>query len=126
MIGCSEKKSYENERALLNSWALSIKNKDYQLYKKLDASPKPMEQFLEMYKEYYLSNIVIKEVSDPSKEKTDSEGKIFIKCDIICSGDIIMRKDSRKSPFAATFECIHYKNSASEWLVSGRTLIRSD
>jgi len=125
-IFCSENKNYSEESALLNTWTASVKNKDYPLYRKVEAYPKTSDQFLEMYREYYPSRITVLNVEKLSDEFKDPEGRIFIKKTVSCAGEIVMRSDSKQVPFSGTFDLIRFKDSTKNWHIAGRTIIRSE
>lgn len=125
-IHCAENKNYSEENALLNTWTVSVKNKDYSLYKIVEAYPKASDQFLEMYRDYYPSKITVTNVENISDEFKDPDGKVFIKKTVTCAGEIIMRSDSKQVPFSGTFDLIRFKDSGKKWQIAGRTIIRSE
>jgi len=130
-IYCSDTKNFTEETALINTWAVAVKNKDYQLYHKIEAYPKTAEQFSEIYRDYYPSLITVIDVEETAEEQKDPAGKKFSKKIVKCAGEIVMRSNSRKLPFSGTFDVIQFqdsnnKDSAHGWKIAGRTIIRSE
>ena len=126
LTGCSKKPVYENERALLNSWAMSIRNKDYLLYRKFEAFPKTQDQFLEMYRDYYPADISVVRVSKPSEEKNDADLNIYVSRTVDFGMNVIMRKDNARVPSLGSVVLIQYRKQPDVWLVADKTIIRSE
>lgn len=124
--GCSGTKNYSEETARLNTWASAVKNRDYSMYKKIEANPRSVDQFNEMYKEYYLESITVVKVEESSKDLKTPEGKEFSKKTVTCGGEIIIRANSKKTSFRGVFDMIQYTSPKSDWLIAGRTIIRND
>ncbi|MGL4369064.1 MAG: hypothetical protein ACRCUT_05245 [Spirochaetota bacterium] len=123
--GCSGKKDFSAEQSILGGWGNTLKNRDYAGYRAFEAYPRASEQFSEMYRDYYISNITVIDVSKPSGMRNSAEGKSFISKTVTFGADIIMRKDNSRIPASGTVDLLNFSDNSGRWLISGKTIIRS-
>jgi hypothetical protein len=124
--GCSHKKDYSMDQGLLNAWAVAIKNRDFALYSKYEAYPKTVDQFNEIYKDYYFSDINVINVSSPSDPLKNSNDEMYIRKEASISGYVISRKDQKRNPFTGKVDLIYPVSGKGVWKITNRIVVRSE
>ena len=124
-VGCSGKKDFSKEQVIMNSWSAALKNRDYAAYSKIEAHPRSVDAFNEMYKDYFPSDIVVIAVSKPSEEKNDVDMNRFVSRTVDFGLDIVMRKDNARVPSQGSVILVEYKKAPGVWLVADKTIIRT-
>ena len=125
-VGCSHKKDYSMEQGLLNAWGSAIKNRDFSLYSKYEAYPKTIDQFNEIYKDYYFSDIIVIDISSPSDPLKNSNDELYIKKEASISGYVISRKDQKRSHFTGKIDLISMSSKKDLWMIANRIIVRSE
>jgi len=124
--GCSRKKDYSSEQGFLNAWGTAIKTRDFSLYSKYEAFPKTIDQFNEIYRDYYFSDIFVVDISSPSDPLKDFNDEMYIKKEASIAGYIVFRKDQRRSPFSGKIDFINRTSRKDVWLIANRIIVRSE
>jgi hypothetical protein len=125
-VGCSHKKDYSAEQGLLNAWSVALKNRDFSLYSKYEAYPKTIDQFNEVYRDYYFSDIVVMDVGSTSDPLKNSNDESYVKKEISFSGYVISRKDQKRSPFTGKLDLVNFPSKKDLWLIANRMIVRSE
>jgi hypothetical protein len=125
IISCSGKKDYSAEQGLLNMWANAAKNHDLGAYSRTSAYPRTAEQFNEMYRDYYFTDIVVVDVSGISDPVKDPGSQTFVKKEISFTGYSVNRKDNKKSPMTGKVDLVKFTGGTS-WLVASRVVNLSE
>jgi hypothetical protein len=125
-IGCSHKKEYSSEQGFLNAWGTAIKNRDYSLYSKYEAYPKTVDQFNEIYRDYYFSDINVIDIGSPSDPLKNSDNEMYIKKEASISGFVVSRKDQKKFPFTGKIDFISRESRKDVWMIANRIIVRSE
>lgn len=121
IVSCSSKKDFSAEQSLLGVWANAAKNRDLASYTRISAYPRSAEQFNEMYRDYYFSDIVVVDVSGESDSLKDSGGQSYVKKEISFTGYSVNRKDAKRSPMTGKVDLVKFSGGTS-WLVSSRVV----
>jgi hypothetical protein len=124
--GCSHKKDYSSEQGLLNAWGSSIKNRDYSLYSKYEAYPKTIDQFNEIYKDYYISDIIVVDISSTSDPLKNADDETYVKREASVSGYVVTRKDQKRYPFNGKIDLINLSSKKDVWTIANRIIVRSE
>jgi hypothetical protein len=124
--GCSKEKDYSTEQGILSVWAQAVKNRDYSLYSKTSAYPRSIDQFNEVYKDYYISDITVVAVSDVSDPMKDPGGEKFKKKEVSFSGYTVTRKDMKKAPLSGKADLYQFDSKPGVWLVANRILTMAE
>jgi hypothetical protein len=127
----SEKKIVQVEpEYVLKKWSKAIKSLDYERYVECEAHPKPHEEFLKMYKDYYFEEMQINTI-DKILEKTESDNNSnkYNKCELIFDCVMVNRKNSNvKKRINGSIDFIKFidlPKSKQGWLMFNRTLIET-
>ena len=123
--GCSGKKNYSDIQNQMNGWANTLKNRDFAGYRAFEAYPKGPDQFADMYKEYYITDITVMDVSKESDERRAADGRLYTGKTVTFGADIVMRKDGGKIPSSGTVEMIRFADSGQKWFIADKTITRT-
>jgi len=76
---CKKKEKFAEPEYMLKKWARSIEDLNYRDYASCEAYPKSEGVFIEMYREYYLRDVVITRIEDLDRKnvRKDPEGNNF-------------------------------------------------
>ena len=124
VTGCSKKKNYSDLQNQMNGWANTLKNRDYAGYRAFEAYPKAPDQFAEMYREYYISDITVVDVSSQSDPRKSAEGRLFTEKTVTFGADIIMRSDGRRIPSSGTVELVNFSDAGQKWMIADKMITR--
>ena len=120
-----EKPIAQPER-VLKKWATAIKNLDYERYAECEVHPRLKEEFLNMYKDYYLSEIQINTETRETKIDRDQYHKRELLFDCV----MVNRKShNAKKRIVGNVDFIKYidlTKSKRGWLMFNRTLIETN
>ncbi len=132
VFSCKEKPQYAEPNFVLQKWAKSIEQLNYPAYAACEAYPKSEQVFRDMYKDYYLVDMMTTDIEPESKDaaRKDQEGASFVHRGINFEGTIMDRKTHRPSGImrgnAVFIRFTEGKRRNDGWLMSNRTLIRID
>ncbi len=131
ITACSGKKeTYPEAEQVLHKWSKSIEALNYSDYKACEAYPKEQNVFLEMYKEFFLADLMIIEADKINEKdvKKDQDGNSYIKRNLKFDCAEVKRKTRKPSVLIIgdvdMVKFIDGKRSKDGWLMSNRTLIR--
>jgi hypothetical protein len=126
LIGCSKEKDYSAEQGVLNVWAQAVKNRDYSLYSKCSAYPRSIDQFNEVYKDYYITDVTVVAVTDVSDPMKDPGGDSYKKKEVSFSGYTVSRKDMKKASLTGKADLYQFDSKPGVWLVANRILTMAE
>ncbi len=125
--GCGKKEDLSSFSLLLNRWATSTEKMDYAVYAKTEAYPREQSVFREIYRDSCYADVQILKVEDcDGEERTDFEGSVFIKRNIIFECRQVLRAGKKSSPVRGEVFAVKFKTgsrSGDGWLLANRTLI---
>jgi len=131
-VSCKKRESYEEPNAVLQKWAKSIEQLNYSGYASTEAYPKSDAVFREMYRDYYMMDVMATEVEpeNPEKAASDQSGEKYLHRSIHFEGTIINRQ-SRKPTGVMRGEAVFVrflegKRRNDGWLISNRILTQID
>ena len=61
-ISCKKEKKFVEPEFILKKWNKSIKTFNYNEYKKYEAYPKSTPVFMEIYREYYMTDLIYQKI----------------------------------------------------------------
>lgn len=131
ILSCSgKKKTYPEAEQVLHRWSRAIENLNYADYKATEVYPKELPVFMEMYREYYLADLMIIEAEKINEKdvKKDDEGNSYIKRNLKFECAEVKRRTRKPSMLIMgdvdMIKFIDGSRSKDGWLMSNRTLIR--
>ena len=132
VLSCKKEKKVDEPSLVLQRWTKSINDLNYKNYSRCEAYPKDRAVFKEMYKHYYLVDLMTIEVGRPAKKdiRKDHNGNSFIQRPVSFEATSVKR--SSKKPYQlirgdVTFiKFLDGKRKKDGWLISNRTLLRID
>jgi hypothetical protein len=129
IVSCKEKKAFVDPVYVFMKWSGAVKNLNYREYSECEAYPKDENVFREQFKEYYFSDLLIRELGEFKEKdiKIDSAGygynlrKVYFEC------RRIERRTSRVvQNMKGDVEFVRFINGPGSdrgWLMSNRTII---
>jgi hypothetical protein len=131
LSACSgKKKTYPEAEQVLHKWAKAIEILNYNDYIATEVYPKEHPVFIEMYKEFYLADLMIVEADKINEKdvKKDNQGNSYIKRNLKFECAEVKRKTRKHSVLIMgdvdMIKFIDGKRIKDGWLMSNRTLIR--
>jgi hypothetical protein len=127
---CKSEKKIPEPVFVLKKWAKSIEELNYRLYTLCEAYPKDVAVFRDMYKDYYIIDLMALEVEDEDKEdiKRDYKNDPFLQRTVTFEGTAVKR-DTKKSfqlirGDAEFVKFLEGERKNDGWLMSNRTITR--
>lgn len=132
VLSCGSQKKHVEPDYVLKKWSKAIRDLNYRDYSACEAYPRSEAVFKEMYKDYYIVDLMVtdKEDVDEKNVRKDRDGKSYIHRSVSFEGAIVQRKG--KEPVqvlrgdAVFIKFIDSERSDEDWLISNRTFIRID
>ncbi|MDY6969418.1 MAG: hypothetical protein SVR08_12300 [Spirochaetota bacterium] len=130
LLLCKDQDRFVKPNYVLKKWSRAIEKLDYKKYSQCEAYPKSKSVFREMYKDYYLVDIMTTDIeeADEKKIRMDLEGNSYIRGAVSFEATIVKRIN--KIPYqiirgnADFIKFIDGKRKRDGWLISNRSLIR--
>ena len=116
---------------VLKKWSKAIKNLDYERYVECEVHPKPYEEFLNIYKDYYYEEMRVNAVDKILEKTEDDDGSTkYDKCELIFDCVVVNRKNhkaqKRINGHVDFIKYIDLPKSKQGWLMFNRTLIETN
>ncbi|MCX7677707.1 MAG: hypothetical protein N2316_00660 [Spirochaetes bacterium] len=129
VVQCKDESRFVEPNYVLQKWARAIQQLNYREYASCEAYPKEEAVFREMYREYYLAEIMTTEVDEisQSKELKDHEGNRYLRRTLEFEATIVKRNTGKPDGIVrGNADFIRYlegKRAKDGWLLSNRTII---
>ncbi len=129
VISCKDEERFVEPNYVLTKWAGAIRSLNYREYAACEAYPKNDATFREMYRSYYLVNIMTTEVDpvDEQKVRTDPAGNRYLHRALDFEASIINRQTRKPTGIlrgnAVFVRFLDGRRTGDGWLISNRTLI---
>ncbi len=129
VFSCKDEGRFVEPNFILTKWAGAIRNLNYRDYAACEANPKSEATFREMYRSYYVVDLMATDIEDPesNKTKTDQAGNRYRHRSLEFEGTIINRETGKETGVlrgnAMFVKFLDGKRSRDGWLLSNRTLI---
>lgn len=131
LTSCKKPEKPAQPEMILKKWAAATEKNDYHAYRKCEVNPKEARVFREMFRTYFLRDIIIisTEELDRKDIHSDHAGNKYIKSNVIFSATEVSRK-IRAPVQMIRGEVLFVKYSEGSrkddgWLMLNRTLIRT-
>ncbi len=128
-LSCKDENRFVEPNFVLTKWAGAVQNLNYRDYAACEAYPKSEATFREMYRNYYIIDIMATDIEDADKDKvrTDQAGNRYMHRMLDFEGTIVNRQ-TRKATGVMRGNTVFVKfldgrRSGDGWLMSNRTLI---
>lgn len=132
VLSCGSQKKFVEPDYVLKKWSKAIRDLNYREYSACEAYPRSEAVFREMYKDYYIADLMVTDKEDVDEEnvRKDREGKSYIHRSVSFEGAIVQRKANVPMQVlrgnAVFIKFIDGERSDEDWLISNRTFIRID
>ncbi len=126
---CKDESRFVEPNYVLRRWASAIQQMNYREYAACEAHPKSEAVFGEMYREYYLVDLMATEVddADSAEEHKDADGVRYVQRQLEFEAAVVRRKSGKhEGLIRGSAEFIKYldgRRAKEGWLLSNRTLI---
>lgn len=126
---CKDENRFVEPNYVLRRWASAIQQMNYREYAACEAYPKAEAVFREMYREYYLVDLMATEIDDADGAEVlkDAEGQRYLRRQLEFEAAVVSRKGGRQNGLIrGNAEFIKYldgRRAKDGWLLSNRTLI---
>jgi len=131
LTSCKKPEKPAEPAGILKKWAEATEKIDYKTYKKYEVNPKEHRVFREIFRTYFLRDIMIisTEELDRKDIHSDHAGNKYIKSNVIFTATEVSRK-TRAPVQMVRGEVLFVKYSEGSrkddgWLMFNRTLIRT-
>lgn len=130
ITGCKREDRFIEPNIVLKKWAKSIEDLNYFEYNRYEANTKSEAVFREMYRDYYMVDLMATEVEDPDEKdvRKNGDGMKFIHRSVSFEGSLVNR--ATRKPYqvvrgdAVFVRFLEGKRRNDGWLISNRTLVR--
>lgn len=132
VLSCGSQKKFVEPDYVLKKWSKAIRDLNYREYSACEAYPRSEAVFREMYKDYYIADLMVTDKEDVDEEnvRKDRNGKSYIHRSVSFEGAIVQRKGNEPVQVlrgnAVFIKFIDGERSDEDWLISNRTFIRID
>lgn len=132
VLSCGSQKKFVEPDSVLKKWSKAIRDLNYREYSACEAYPRSEAVFREMYKDYYIADLMVTDKEDVDEEnvRKDRNGKSYIHRSVSFEGAIVQRKGNEPVQVlrgnAVFIKFIDGERSDEDWLISNRTFIRID
>lgn len=130
ITGCKKDEKVPEPAYVLKKWAKSIEELNYRKYSECEAYPKDVSVFKDMYKDYYVIDIMAVDIDDPDEDdvKKDYKNDPYIHRSVLFEGTAVKR-DTKKPYQLIRGDTVFIKFLDGErkgdgWLMSNRTITR--
>lgn len=126
---CKKAEKTPEPAYVMVKWARSIQDLNYQAYAGAEAFPKSEAVFRDVYRDYYLADLMVTSVEDADEKdvRTDVDGGRFIHRSLSFEASAVKRASGRPYQVvrgdAVFIKYIEGKKAARGWLMSNRTFI---
>jgi len=127
-LSCKDENRYVEPNYVLTRWAGALQNLNYREYAACEAYPKSEATFREMYRSYYVVDIMTTDIEDPDdrKVRTDQSGNRYLHRSLDFEGTIINRETRKASGVmrgnAVFVKFLDGRRSRDGWLLSNRMI----
>jgi hypothetical protein len=129
-ITCKDRDRFAEPNYMLIKWAKSIQALNYRDYSSCEAYPKTEPVFREMYKDYFLTDVMTTAIEDADEKnkRNDQDGNAYLHRSVSFECNVVNR--GTKKPYqimrgdAVFIRFLDGKRAKDGWLISNRTLIR--
>jgi len=128
--GCSKKEQDTVLQKLLDRWARSTRELNYREYVKSEAVPRSSQVFREMYRHYYLADIMVMESDDPESaaERKGPDGMNILAREVNFECTEVQRNTSKPSSLVrGNVTVIRFTEGERKndgWLLWNRSIVR--
>ena len=129
---CKKEKKIPEPVFVLKKWGKALEELNYRLYCQCEAYPKDVSVFRDMYKEYYIIDLMAIEVEDEDKEdvRKDYNNNAYLYRAVSFEGTAVKR-DTKKPYQLVRGDAVFIKFLDGErkndgWLMSNRTITRTN
>ena len=129
-VSCKKDNKTTEPEYVLQRWAKAIEELNYRSYSKCEAYPKDVSVFKEMYRDYYLADMMVVDVPKPNEEdvRKDYKNESYIHTSIRFEPSAVKR-DTKKPYQLIRGDAVFVKfldggRKNDGWLLSNRTLTR--
>lgn len=129
VLSCKDESRFVEPNYVLRKWASAIQQFNYREYAACEANPKSEAVFREMYREYYLVDLMATEIddADDAKELKDADGVRYLRRNLEFEAAVVKRKTGKHDGLIrGSAEFIKYidgRRAKDGWLLSNRTII---
>jgi|GEM_PF-256640 len=129
---CRDQKKYIHPGAVLKRWAGAIRDLHYLEYSRCEAYPKNEAVFREMYRDYYIIDLMITDFEEVDEDaiKQDQDGNRFLQRSISFEGALVSRMTNKPEQIlrgdALLVKFLDGERAKDDWLLWNRTLVRID
>lgn len=128
-FSCRNESKVSEPELVLHKWVKAIEKMDYNSYSKCEAYPKPAEVFKEMYKDYYLVDLMVTDVEDADEEnvRRDYRGDSQLHRALTFEATAVNRNN--RKPYQlhrgdlVFIKFLDGKRKDDGWLISNRTIV---
>lgn len=130
LFSCKDEGKISEPERVLQKWVKAVEKMDYNLYSKCEAYPKPADVFSEMYKDYYLVDLMVMDVEDENKEniRKDYKGDSFLHRSVTFEATAVNRNTGKPYQLhrgdSVFIKFTDGKRKDDGWLISNRTITR--
>ncbi len=129
---CKKEKKTPEPVYVLKKWGMALEELNYRLYCQCEAYPKDVSVFRDMYKDYYIVDIMAIEVEDEDKEdvRRDYKNDPYLYRAVTFEGTAVKRET--KKPYqlirgdAVFIKFLDGERKNDGWLMSNRTITRTN
>lgn len=131
-ISCSKKKKFDEPHHVFKRWEMAIREMNYRNYHACKAYPKSRTVFREMYRDYYINDLMITDIKevDEKEIKKDSAGNRYLRTSVSFEGTIVNRKNRKPYQLlrgeARMIRFLDGEKAGSGWLIANRTMMRTN
>lgn len=127
---CKKEEKIPEPVFVLKKWGRALEELNYRLYCQCEAYPKEVPVFRDMYKEYYIIDLMALEVEDENKEdiRKDYNNNPYLYRMVTFEGTAVKR--DTKKPYqlirgdAVFIKFLEGERKNDGWLMSNRTITR--
>jgi hypothetical protein len=129
LFNCKKEDNFIEPANILNKWGRAIQELNYHKYAECEAYPKNDEVFKEMYKDYYITDLMVTSADNFDKKniKQDYEGNEYIHRSVAFEGNVVKRSNGKPYQVlrgdAIFIKFQSGKRAKDGWLISNRTLV---
>jgi len=129
---CKKKEIFVDPAYIFLKWSNAVRNLNYSAYSECEAFPKDESVFRDMYGDFYLSNLVIRDMGEfnPKETKADIVGYDYVFRRVYFECTRINRKTGHPvQNMKGDVEFINYINGPKKdkgWLMFNRTIINTE
>ncbi len=127
--GCKKAERTPEPALVISKWARAIQDQNYQGYTLCEAYPKSEAVFRDMYRDYYLTDLMVTSVEDADEKdiRKDQDGNPFMYRSLSFEASAVRRATGRPYQVvrgeAVFIKFTEGKMAARGWLMSNRTFI---